>query len=119
MSNLSVTLKPSWANQWTYTLKRLICIPAMSRRLLALLALLSGLAALHAPAHASRLDDLTYDIETLAEMVNAQANAGCQCEHPPQKRKVVCDERSKPIARPGVSGVLRPSVVVGADKSLE
>ena len=92
----------------------------MSRRLLALLAILSGLAALHAPAHASsRLDSLSYDIETLAEMANAQGGAACQCERPPQKRKRKCDDRARKATRPPLIGVLPPPVVVGADMSLE
>lgn len=107
------------ANQWTNALKRLILPIVMTRRLLALLALLSGLAALHAPAHASRLDDLSYDIETLAEMAKSHGGAACQCERPAQKRKHVCAERKKKTARPRLIGVLPPSVVLGADKSLE
>ena len=91
----------------------------MSRRLLALLAILSGLAALHAPAHASQLDDLSYDIETLAEMVNPQGSAACQCEHPPKKRKRACEEQNKSVARPRINGLLPPSIVVGSDFSLE
>lgn len=97
----------------------------MLRRLLALLAILSGFAALHAPAHAaeahgsSRLDNLSYDIETLVEMAKSHGGAVCQCERPPQKRKRVCEESKKKAARPRLIGVLPPSVVLGADKSLE
>jgi len=97
----------------------------MSRRLIALLALISGLAALHAPAHAavghgsSRLDNLSYDIETLAEMANPQGSSACQCESPPKKRKRACEEQSKKAVRPRLVGVLPPPVVVGSDFALE
>lgn len=92
----------------------------MSRRLLALLAILSGLAALHAPAHASsRLDNLSYDIETLAEIANPQGHSACQCERPPKKRKRTCEEQNKSVARPRLIGVLPPPVVVGSDFALE
>ena len=92
----------------------------MSRRLLALLAILSGLAALHAPAHASsRLDNLSYDIETLAEMATAQGGTACRCVRPPQKRKLKCEDRARKVTRPPLVGVLAPAVVVGADMSLE
>ncbi|MEM7701017.1 MAG: hypothetical protein AAF251_03690 [Pseudomonadota bacterium] len=96
----------------------------MSRRLLALLAILSGLAALQAPAHAatasgaSRLDQLSYDIGTLAEMANPQS-AACQCRHPAKKPKRVCDDHSKKTTRPRLIGVLPPPVVVGSDFALE
>ena len=91
----------------------------MTRRLLALLAILSVLAALHAPAHASsRLDSLSYDIETLAEIARPQG-AACQCERPPQKRKLICDDRTRKATRPRLIGVLPPPVIVGADMSLE
>ncbi|MEL6706643.1 MAG: hypothetical protein AAFP79_00060 [Pseudomonadota bacterium] len=96
----------------------------MSRRLLALLAILSGLAALQAPAHAavangsSRLDNLSYDIEALAEMVNPQG-AACQCQHPAKKPKRACDDQSKKTTRPRLIGVLPPPVVVGSDFALE
>ncbi len=91
----------------------------MTRRLLALLAILSGLAALHAPAHASRLDDLSYDIETLVEIANSNKGAACQCELPPKGRKILCEEQARPLARPRLPGVMPPSVIVGADFSLE
>ncbi|MEM7688384.1 MAG: hypothetical protein AAF291_05115 [Pseudomonadota bacterium] len=91
----------------------------MSRRLLALLAILSGLAALHAPASAARLDELSYDIETLAEMVNSGGGAACQCERPPKKRNRGCEKQSKKAVRLRLVGVHAPSVVVGADFSLE
>ena len=92
----------------------------MSRRVLALQAILSGLAALHAPAHAaSRLDNLSYDIETLAEMAKAQGGAACQCVVPPQKRNRKCEDRARKVTRPPLVGVLPPPVVVGADMSLE
>ena len=97
----------------------------MSRRLLALSALLSGLAALHAPAHAavsggaSRLDNLSYDIESLAEMANPKGSSACQCERPPNKRKRACEKQSTKAARPRFVGVLPPPVVVGSDFALE
>ncbi|MEO0589575.1 MAG: hypothetical protein AAFZ11_03330 [Pseudomonadota bacterium] len=91
----------------------------MTRRLLAVLALLSGLAALHAPAHASRLDQLSYDVQALADAVNAKGGAACQCERPPQKRNRVCEEAEVKAMRPRLLGILPPSLVVGADRALE
>ena len=91
----------------------------MTRRLLAILALLSGLAALHAPAHASRLDELSYDVQALSEVANSKGGAACVCEHPPQKRNRVCDDGKKAATRPRLIGVLPPSLVMGADRALE
>lgn len=91
----------------------------MTRRLLAFLALLSGLAALHAPAHASRLDQLSYDVQALAEVADVQNGAACQCARPPQKTPLICDERGKSAVRPRLMGILAPSLIIGADRALE
>ncbi|MEM6858670.1 MAG: hypothetical protein AAF559_12430 [Pseudomonadota bacterium] len=91
----------------------------MTRRLFAILALLSGLAALHAPANASRLDQLSYDVQALADAVNAKGGAVCQCEHPPQEHKRVCQDPDVQAMRPRLLGILPPSLVLGADRALE
>lgn len=91
----------------------------MTRRLLALVVLLSGLAALHAPAHASGLDSLSYDVQTLSQTADTQGGAACRCAFPSQKVERVCDEQKAPIARPRTLRALPPSVVPGVDRSLE
>ncbi|MEM6826518.1 MAG: hypothetical protein AAF553_01090 [Pseudomonadota bacterium] len=91
----------------------------MTRRLIAIFVLLSGLAALHAPAHASRLDDLSHDIETLAEIAKPQDGARCQCERPQRKRDRKCGEKASKAARPSHSFVLPASIIIGSDLALE
>ena len=91
----------------------------MTRRLLALVALLSGLAALHAPAHASRLDQLSYDVQTLTQTASTQGGASCQCAYPPKKAERLCLEQKALITRPRMLGILPLSVVPGVDRALE
>jgi hypothetical protein len=91
----------------------------MTRQIIALLALLSGLAALHAPAHASRLEQLSYDVQALAEVANSQGGAACLCTAPPQRRNRSCDETKQAATRPRFIGILPPSIVLGADRALE
>ncbi|MDJ0977392.1 MAG: hypothetical protein QNI87_02540 [Erythrobacter sp.] len=90
----------------------------MAHRLLAFVVLLTGLTALHAPAHASVLDRLSYDVETLGQMADLKGEA-CQCEKPPEKHKRPCPKRKTPVERPRLHGILPPSIVVGADRALE
>lgn len=91
----------------------------MTRRLIAIFALLSGLAALHAPAHASRLNDLSYDVEALAEIANPAGGAACQCERPQGKRVRTCGkEASKPVPQRTVLS-LPASILIGSDLALE
>ncbi|MEM9309973.1 MAG: hypothetical protein AAGA34_00880 [Pseudomonadota bacterium] len=91
----------------------------MTRRLLAILALLSGLAALHAPAHASRLDQLSHEVPALSQVLKGQGVAACQCERPPQRRKRNCSQNKAASTRPRLLGALPPSLVIGADRALE
>ena len=113
------SVKDIYANRWTNTLKWIISF-RMTRRLLALLAILSGLAALHAPAHASsRLDQLSYDVETLAEIADPQNAAACLCVVPPQKPSAACLKARKPKRRVRLLNVLPALMMVGVDRSLE
>lgn len=91
----------------------------MTRRLFALLALLSGLAALHAPAHASRLDSLSYDVQSLTQTAKAPGGAVCQCTPDERKRERSCPEKKLPDARPRLLVPLPPSLIIGADRALE
>ena len=91
----------------------------MTRRLLALIALLSGLAALHAPAHASRLDQLSYDVQALSEAGAAHSGASCLCVRPPKKPDRACLKQEKRAPRPVFPGVLPALMVIGVDRALE
>ncbi|MEL6238878.1 MAG: hypothetical protein AAFQ90_09840 [Pseudomonadota bacterium] len=91
----------------------------MTRQLLTFLALLSGLAALHAPANASQLDKLPYDVEALADLADAKSGVICQCQNPPRKQRLLCIQQQLRALRPRLMGTLPPSIVVGADRALE
>ena len=91
----------------------------MTRRLLALLAILSGLAALHAPAQASRVDRLAYDVQALAQATNAPHGAVCQRAHAPRAIPRKCPLQPTLILHPQAPGVLAPSLIIGVDRALE
>ncbi|MEM1196822.1 MAG: hypothetical protein AAGH57_12015 [Pseudomonadota bacterium] len=91
----------------------------MTRQLFTLLAFLSGLAVLQAPAHASQLDELSYDVQTLADMADAKGGAVCACHYPPRKSGLSCPDSKIRGFRPRLIGVLPPSIVLGADRALE
>ena len=91
----------------------------MTRRLLALIALLSGLAALHAPAHASRADQLACNVQALADCGKSHGVSVNVGEQKPRMNKRSCPDQRKPNVRPRLLGVLPPSLIVGVDRALE
>lgn len=51
----------------------------MTRQFFALLALLSGLAALQAPAQAARFDSLACNVQALSQVAKSQVSAVSEC----------------------------------------
>lgn len=91
----------------------------MTRRFLALIALLSGLAALHAPAHASRVDQVVEGVAVSCEAKKTRGGRACLCEQPKAKPNRACPQKRKPAHRPAFPGVLPALMVVGVDIALE
>jgi hypothetical protein len=91
----------------------------MTRRLLALFALLSGLAALHAPAHASRVDQVVEGVAVSCEAQKPRGGVACLFEQPKAKPSRTCPEKRKPAHRPAFPGVMPALMVIGVDIALE
>lgn len=91
----------------------------MTRQLFALLALLSGLAALQAPANASPLAAMASDVQASSQAARANSAAVCQCEEAGKTSKRICPQRKAPLPRLRLFGLLGPSIVIGADRALE
>ena len=104
------------ARAWTIG-PRMRIGPAMLRRLITLLALLTGLAAAGAPAHA-----LVYDAGAGVELA-AGAERPCKsdtCECPGAVRQSLANRRTaKPCKPAPVITVVIPTVQLGADRAYE
>lgn len=90
----------------------------MTRQFFAFLALLSGLAALQAPAQAARPDNLPCGVQSLAQAVKTPNSAVIACV-------VACDgadrlEADRALAGRGLCAeIVRPALVIGIDRSHE
>lgn len=90
----------------------------MRRQLIAFLALLTGLAAIGTPAHASVADALTCEIGVSAHAMDGTAAERTECHH---------DEAHAPNKGPGDDArpakrqkrVYRPPVLFGVDRAYE
>lgn len=91
----------------------------MTRQLFALLAILSGLAVLQAPAHASQSGELSCDVQTLSDMADATGNLACAREHAPRISGFSGPDRK--VCGLELRGIdtLPPSFVLKADRALE
>jgi len=92
---------------------------AMTRHILALLALLSGLAALSGTAHASSAGPLAAcNIGASAEAAESRAHLPAKRLDAPDKAARRCREtrRTAPVPRPRV---LRMPVLMGVERALE
>ena len=90
----------------------------MLRRLLASLALLTGLAAVSAPAHAQLIEALHTHLETSERQDQADQQQRCPCEHQQgQARSRTKTAEPCPGERP--VRIYLPTVQLGIDLALE
>lgn len=91
----------------------------MPRHLLALFALFSGIAALHAPAHANSVQSMVENTRTDARAGEATASESCACPERARENKNRCPQREKRKPTIWLPSWLRPSVILGSDRALE
>jgi hypothetical protein len=89
----------------------------MIRRLLACLALVSGLAAAGAPAHASLIEALE-QLEVAGEKDEKATKETCTCEERQQEQRRR-GQRVHPCAEERPVRIYLPVVMFGADRALE
>lgn len=103
-----------WTLLWNCTIKY-----AMRRHLIALFALLSGIAALQAPAHASALESMVFDARALARANDNAAAKECVCKQQADQTSARCPKRaSKSVPRRFLDALGIP-VLIGSDRALE
>ena len=90
---------------------------SMLRRLFACLALVTGLAAVGAPAQAALVDALE-QMEISAERSDKGKSATCPCEerHEQQRQR---GEKPTPCTEERAVRIYIPSVMLGVDRALE
>ncbi len=91
----------------------------MRRHLITLFALFTGLAALHAPAHASALESLVMDARAFARANEAASSESCVCEAQARQTAAKCPARERRQTRSRLLSVLRPPFIFGSDRALE
>ena len=90
----------------------------MARHLLALFALFSGIAALHAPAHAQTQQQVVQDARSDTRSAEASSRESCACPEA-RKRGDKCPKREQRETTSWLPSWLRPSVILGSDRALE
>lgn len=90
----------------------------MTRHLLALFALFSGIAALHTPAQASAWQSSVQNSRSVASEAAREAGDTCECPEA-RKRGDKCPRPEPKKAWSWLPNWLRPSVILGGDRSLE
>ena len=91
----------------------------MARHLLALFALFSGIAALNAPAHANSVQSLVENTRTDARAGQSATSESCACPERARENRDRCPSREKRKPNTWLPAWLRPSVILGSDRSLE
>ena len=91
----------------------------MPRHLLALFALFSGIAALHAPAQAAAPQSVVQDARSSSAANEAADSESCACPDRARQQAKACNVRERRRAWSWLPRWLRPSVVVGSDRALE
>jgi hypothetical protein len=91
----------------------------MRRHLLTLFALFTGLAALHAPAHAGGQETVVCDARASARTTDNATVERCVCKA--QSRTAVrrCPARARPTYTFRLPEWLRPPVIFGSERALE
>jgi len=90
----------------------------MLRRLLAILALVSGLTAVAVPAHAwgNSSDSSTV---AAADQASSGTRADCECDERGKCVAATTTKRQKSPPKRKLAKISVPSVLIGADRSLE
>ena len=91
----------------------------MRRHLIALFALFSGIAALHAPASASSLDSMVFDARSIASAKDASSAEQCICTAQSQSAKKRCPKRERGLTPRRLLETLGLPVIIGSDRALE
>ena len=91
----------------------------MRRHLITLLALISGLAAIQAPANASVLESFVFDARALARSNDSSASENCSCAQQREKQASRCPAREKETPPVRLPLGLRPPVIFGSERALE
>lgn len=90
----------------------------MRRQMLALLALLTGLAAIGTPAHASVIEALSCEIGTSAHDHDGASQEGQVCEDDDVRAPTKKPGEAEPPARKS-KRIIRPPVLFGVDRAYE
>ncbi|MBY6217376.1 hypothetical protein [Qipengyuania aquimaris] len=90
----------------------------MRRQLLALLALLTGLAAVDVPAHAALGGEIGVGFEQSASGASDAREAKCPCEEKQRKQKLR-GEKVTPCKKQEPVVIYLPTVQFGADRAYE
>ena len=91
----------------------------MRRHLIALFALLSGIAALQAPAHASALESMVFDARAFARANDNSANQECVCKEQAERGATKCPKSTTRSVPRRFLDALGIPVLVGSDRALE
>ena len=91
----------------------------MRRHLITLFALFTGLAALHAPAHASALDSLVFDARAFARANDTASSESCACQRQARQSTAKCPTRERRRAPSRLLSALRPPIIFGSERALE
>lgn len=91
----------------------------MRRHLITLFAIFTGLAALHAPAHASALESLVFDTGAFSRANDSSASESCQCEQQVREQTAKCPPREQQPKPASPLSALRPPFIFGSERALE
>lgn len=91
----------------------------MRRHLIALFALLSGIAALQAPAHASALESMVFDARAFARSNDTSAAQECVCKDQAEQHATRCPKRNSRSVPRRFLDALGIRVLIGSDRALE
>jgi len=91
----------------------------MRRHLLALIALMTGLAAIGHPAHASLADALSSDVDVAANASDSASGDACPCSEPDAKQSTRCSAGDRKPTKTPVPAKLRLPVLMGVERAIE
>lgn len=91
----------------------------MTRHLLALIALLSGFAALTAPANATAMAAFSSDVDVSAGASDNAKSEDCRCPVEAAQRGTKCPEKKPAPNNPRLPEVLRLPVLMGIERAYE
>ncbi|MGB3807418.1 MAG: hypothetical protein WA936_09480 [Erythrobacter sp.] len=91
----------------------------MRRHLIALFALFTGLAAIHAPASASTLETMVFDARAFSSANEGGADKACICPAKDEVRKNRCIAPDRKPMPARLRGAVRPAIIFGSERALE